>query len=99
MDYKQAAIDILQNVGGKENVVSLMHCATRLRFQLKDDSKINTRALEDMDVVKGTFNANNQFQIIIGSGTVNIVCDEINALLGNITAQPKEEKKEKGHWL
>lgn len=101
MDYTKDASEILAAVGGKDNVNSLMHCATRLRFSLKDDTKVDQAKLDAMDVVKGTFNANHQYQIIIGSGTVNIVCDEIQKLLGNSVTENEEEKpkKEKGHYL
>lgn len=99
MEYTKQSKEILKCVGGKDNVVSLMHCATRLRFQLKDDTKVDTKALEELDVVKGTFNANNQYQIIIGSGTVNIVCDEIQKLLGNLAPVKEDKKEKKGNLL
>ena len=69
MDYKAVAKAIIENVGGKENIVSLMHCATRLRFVLNDKDALKQEALENMDIVKGTFYTNGQYQIIIGADT------------------------------
>lgn len=77
MDYNQIAKDIIKDVGGKENIISAMHCATRLRLRLRDYDKVNESALTDVDQVKGVFLANDQYQIILGSGTVNLVCDEV----------------------
>lgn len=82
MDTKRIAKDIIANVGGKENINSVMHCATRLRFVLKDKELVKQDALESMDIVKGTFYTNGQYQIIIGAGTVNLVCDEVQKSLG-----------------
>ena len=77
MDYNQIAKDIIKDVGGKENIISAMHCATRLRLRLRDYNKVNEEALTDVDQVKGVFLANDQYQIILGSGTVNLVTDEV----------------------
>ena len=54
-NYNQISKEILENVGGKENIVSAAHCATRLRLVLKDDKKINIKAIEEMPAVKGKF--------------------------------------------
>lgn len=100
MDYKETAKKIIDLVGGSDNITSLAHCATRLRFVLKNEALIDEKGLEDVDVVKGTFSTNGQYQVIIGAGTVNIVCDEMNAMLG--LDERKEEVKqveEKGHLL
>ena len=70
-NYKQISEEILEHIGGKDNVVSAAHCATRLRLVLKEDSTINISAIEAMPIVKGNFNNSGQFQIILGSGTVN----------------------------
>lgn len=67
MDYNQLAKEILQAVGGKNNVNEVYHCITRLRFQLKDQSKVNEKQLKDLDKVMGTNVAGNQFQVIIGN--------------------------------
>ena len=76
-NYNQISKEILENVGGKENIVSAAHCATRLRLVLKDDKKINIKAIEEMPAVKGNFNTSGQFQIILGSGVVNEVYKEL----------------------
>ena len=70
-NYKEISKEILGYIGGKENVVSAAHCATRLRLVLKDDKKININEIEKMPAVKGNFNNSGQFQIILGSGVVN----------------------------
>lgn len=98
MNYKKIASQILEQVGGKENVVSVEHCATRLRFKLKNWDLRNEEKISDIEAVKGTFMTQSQFQIILGSGVVNIVCGEISKMLGNVTVEAVEEK-EKGHWL
>ena len=71
------AEEILLHIGGKENIRSVEHCATRLRLILKDKEKINKKAIEDIDGVKGQFFAAAQYQIILGTGFVNKVYDVI----------------------
>lgn len=96
MDYNKIAKDIIKNVGGANNITGAMHCATRLRLNLVDESKINEDALTDIDVVKGTFLAKGQYQIILGPGLVNLVCDEVTTILGiktDTVQEPKEEKE------
>ncbi|WP_270236634.1 PTS transporter subunit EIIC [Streptococcus anginosus] len=75
-DYAQLGKKILQLVGGEDNVTSLVHCATRLRFNLKDESKAQTEALKETDGVLGVVLNGGQYQIIIG-GDVNFVFDAI----------------------
>lgn len=77
MDYSKIAKSIIQNVGGQENILSAVHCATRLRLRLKDYNKVNEDKVTDIDQVKGVFLANDQYQIILGSGTVNLITDEV----------------------
>ena len=60
-------------MGGKDNIASAAHCATRLRLVLKDEAKANVEEIVKVDLVKGQFANGGQFQIIIGSGTVNEV--------------------------
>lgn len=67
MDYEKLGKAILAEVGGRENVVGLTHCATRLRFTLVDDSKVNQTNLEKLDGVLGLVNKGGQFQVVIGS--------------------------------
>ena len=76
MDYRKTAQEILDHVGGSKNIVSAAHCATRLRLVIADNSKADKGALENVDGVKGVFEASGQLQIILGTGTVNKVFDE-----------------------
>lgn len=91
-NYKEISKEILENIGGKENIVSAAHCATRLRLVVKDDKKINIDAIEAMPVVKGNFSNAGQFQIILGSGTVNEVYKEF-AKMADIAEVSKSELK------
>ncbi|MDE7034958.1 MAG: PTS glucose/sucrose transporter subunit IIB, partial [Eubacteriales bacterium] len=75
MNYNQTAAEILAHIGGKENLVSAAHCATRLRLVIADNAKCSKTALEEVDGVKGVFEASGQLQLIIGTGTVNKVYD------------------------
>ncbi|WP_414054656.1 PTS system trehalose-specific EIIBC component [Macrococcus equi] len=68
---RQEVKDIISAIGGKENVSAATHCVTRLRLALKDESKVDKVALDKINLVKGSFAANNQFQIVIGPGTVD----------------------------
>lgn len=65
--------DIVRAIGGKENIDTATHCVTRLRLVLKDDNKVDKDALDDNTLVKGQFKADNQYQIVIGPGTVDEV--------------------------
>ena len=93
MDYGKTAKEILDKVGGSKNIVSAAHCATRLRLVIADNSKADKGALENIEGVKGVFEASGQLQIILGTGTVNKVFDQFIAIAG-ITASTKEEAKE-----
>lgn len=77
MNYKQIGESIREYVGGEKNIESVTHCATRLRFILKDEKKVQQKKLEKLDEVKGAFSSSGQFQIIIGQGAVNKVYKEI----------------------
>ena len=68
---RQDIRDIIKAIGGKENVHAATHCVTRLRLVLDDDNKVDKTALDKISLVKGSFAANNQFQIVIGPGTVD----------------------------
>lgn len=92
MDYKKSATEIIDLIGGKENVISAAHCATRLRMVIADNSKVKKSALEEVDGVKGVFEASGQLQIIFGTGVVNKVYDEFITIAG-ITAATKEDVK------
>lgn len=93
MDYRKTAEEILGHVGGSKNIVSAAHCATRLRLVIADNSRADKTALENVDGVKGVFEASGQLQIILGTGTVNKVFDEFIAVSG-VTASSKAEAKE-----
>ncbi len=93
MDYRNVAKQIYDNIGGKSNIVSAAHCATRLRLVIGDNSKCSKEKLENIDGVKGVFEASGQLQIILGTGTVNKVYDEFIDIAG-ITAASKEEVKQ-----
>ncbi|WP_368657751.1 beta-glucoside-specific PTS transporter subunit IIABC [Metabacillus halosaccharovorans] len=67
MKYEKLAKDIMLNVGGKENVSSVVHCITRLRFKLKDESKANTEVLKNMDDVVTVMKSGGQYQVVIGN--------------------------------
>ena len=93
LDYRKCAEELVPLLGGKENLISAAHCATRLRLVVADNSKINQKAIENVDGVKGTFQSNGQFQIIIGTGTVNKVYDEFLAVTGLTAAASKDDVK------
>lgn len=102
MDYRKAASEVLQNIGGKENVVSAAHCATRLRLVIADNGKVNKKELENAAGVQGVFEAQGQLQIIFGTGTVNKVYDEFIALSGAAAVSKDEAKAQgaaKGNWF
>lgn len=92
MDYRKCASEILNELGGKDNLISAAHCATRLRLVIADNSKVKKGNLENIDGVKGVFEAAGQLQIIIGTGTVNKVYDEFIALAG-VEAASKDDVK------
>lgn len=102
MDYRKTAQDILDHVGGSKNIASAEHCATRLRLVIADNKKVSKEALENVDGVKGVFEASGQLQIILGTGTVNKVFAEFIDIAG-ITASSKAEAKEaaaeKQNWF
>ena len=77
MKEQVVAREILEHIGGKDNIKSMEHCATRLRLILKDKEKIDEKAIEAIDGVKGQFFAAAQYQIILGTGFVNKVYDAI----------------------
>ena len=72
--YENIATELVRLVGGRDNILGVAHCATRLRLVLEDNDKADTKAIEDVDLVKGVFVAGDQLQIIFGAGLVNDVC-------------------------
>lgn len=92
MKYEQLAKDIIANVGGKENVSSVVHCVTRLRFKLRDESKANTEVLKNMDDVVTVMKSGGQYQVVIG----NHVPDVYKAVttVGGFQGQTPVEEEE-----
>lgn len=66
-NYNKLAQDIVENVGGKDNIGSLTHCVTRLRFKLKDEKKANDDVLKKMDGVVTVMKSAGQYQVVIGN--------------------------------
>ena len=89
--FEQEAKDLLQAIGGKENVTAVTHCATRMRFVLGDEKKANVKAIEAIPAVKGTFTNAGQFQVIIGND-VPIFYNDFSAVSG-IEGVSKEAAK------
>ena len=92
LDYRRCAQEIVDHIGGRENIAQAAHCATRLRLVIKDNDKVQKDYLEEVDGVKGLFESNGQLQIIIGTGTVNKVYDEFLSITG-MTEATKDDVK------
>ncbi|HER6017679.1 sucrose-specific PTS transporter subunit IIBC [Streptococcus pyogenes] len=95
MDNRQIATEVIEALGGRENVRSVAHCATRLRVMVHDEGKIDKEKAEAIDKVKGAFFNSGQYQMIFGTGTVNNIYDEVVAL-GLPTSSTSEQKAEAG---
>ncbi|WP_174615707.1 PTS system trehalose-specific EIIBC component [Virgibacillus ihumii] len=100
--YSKEASEIVEALGGEENINVATHCITRLRFALNDEDNVNQESLENMDLVKGSFSANGQFQVVIGQGTV----DKVYAAMLNETNMGEASKDDvkaavgkKQNWL
>ena len=101
VDNKQIAKEVIDALGGRENVNSVAHCATRLRVMVKDENKINKEKAENIEKVQGAFFNSGQYQMIFGTGTVNKIYDEVVAQ-GLPTASKDEQKAEaakQGNWF
>ena len=72
--YENISSELVRLSGGRNNILGIAHCATRLRLVLEDNDKADIKAIEDVDLVKGVFVAGDQLQIIFGAGLVNDVC-------------------------
>ena len=92
MEFSKEAKQIVEAVGGEENIAAVTHCVTRLRFALNDESKVDSEALSDLKIVKGTFSANGQYQVVIGQGTVDKVYAAMNKESG-ISEATKDDVK------
>ena len=93
--YTNLAKDIVTNVGGKENIISLKHCITRLRFKLKDESIANDDILNNMDCVVTVMKAGGQYQVVIGNH-ITQVFDEVNQVLGITETTDSNSSEETG---
>ncbi|NQN57803.1 PTS transporter subunit EIIC [Streptococcus suis] len=93
MNNTEIAKKVIDALGGRENVRSVAHCATRLRVMVVDEGKIDKDTVEDLEKVQGAFFNSGQYQIIFGTGTVNKIYDEVVAL-GLPTATTGEQKAE-----
>ncbi|AHK48364.1 MULTISPECIES: PTS system trehalose-specific EIIBC component [Bacillus] len=92
-EFNRAARQIAEAVGGIENIEAATHCVTRLRFALIDETKVNQKMLDAIDIVKGSFAVNGQFQVVIGQGTVNKVYAELVKETGMGEASKDDVKK------
>ena len=108
--YEQLATEIIQNVGGEGNVISLEHCVTRLRFKLKDEQKADTEALKELDGVVTVIKSAGQYQVVIGnavgdvydtvlevsdiSGAVGLAADDDGKKMNILEEQPRLPKNE-----
>lgn len=101
MNNTEIAKRVIEAIGGKENVSSVAHCATRLRIMVKDKEKIDTNRVEDIEKVQGAFFNAGQFQIIFGTGTVNRIYDEVVSLglPTSSTSEMKAEAAKQGNWF
>lgn len=93
MDYGKTAASIISCIGGKENIISAAHCATRLRLVIGDNGKCRKQEIEAIDGVKGVFEASGQLQVILGTGVVNKVYEEF-VKLAEIQEASREEVKQ-----
>lgn len=93
VDYRSLAGDILKQVGGEANVASLAHCATRLRFKLKDPGKANKAATESLPGVITVMEAGGQFQVVIGNNVPLVYTEigKISKLVGDDAATEAEK--------
>ena len=101
MNNQEIAKKVIDALGGRENVNSVAHCATRLRVMVKDEEKINKEVIENLEKVQGAFFNSGQYQIIFGTGTVNKMYDEVVAL-GLPTSSKDDMKAEaakQGNWF
>ena len=92
LENREIAKEVIQAIGGEENIASVSHCATRLRVMVNDEKLIDKDRVENIDKVKGAFFNSGQYQIIFGTGTVNKIYDEVSKL-GVAEATRSEQKQ------
>lgn len=102
MDYKQTASEIVEKIGGKENIKSLTHCVTRLRFRLKDESKADEAAIKKIKGVLNVVKSGGQFQVVIGNEVTGVfeAVQELTGIEGQaIDVVEKDDLKVKGKFM
>lgn len=95
MKYKELVENIVTNIGGKENIISVAHCVTRLRFKLKDEEKTNTEVLKKMDGVVTVVRSGGQYQVVIGNHVpevFKVLCSTINYQTGDNNTEEESSK-------
>ncbi|GAK40381.1 PTS system, sucrose-specific IIBC subunit [Paenibacillus sp. TCA20] len=100
-DNREIAKQVVEAIGGRENIASFAHCATRLRIMVHDQQKIDQNKVENIDKVKGAFFNSGQYQIIFGTGTVNQIFEAVEALGLESTSKEdlKSEAKKSGNMF
>lgn len=100
-DYQSEARELLKLVGGKENIVSVAHCVTRMRFVLTEPHKADIEGIEKLPTAKGTFTQAGQFQVIIGNDVTNYYNDfiKVSGLEGASKESVKQAAKSNQNWL
>ncbi|WP_099466601.1 beta-glucoside-specific PTS transporter subunit IIABC [Konateibacter massiliensis] len=93
--YEQLAKDVVKNLGGKDNIISVKHCYTRLRFQLRDETKANDDILKQMDGVVTVMKSGGQYQVVIGSHVAEVYPDvcKLAGISDTAAEEPQQEKK------
>lgn len=102
MDYKKTATEIVQNIGGRENISSLTHCITRVRFKLKDNSKASAEAVKKIDGVINVIEQGGQFQVVIGNEVEDVfnAVQDVTGIVGSaIDVVEKDDLKIKGKFM
>jgi len=94
MNYSQLSRQIVDNVGGESNVISLVHCATRLRFKLKDMSNVNKEAIKELEGVISVVENGGQFQVVIGNTVGNVYAEIIKIIEINENSNQSSNEKE-----
>ncbi|WP_040285073.1 sucrose-specific PTS transporter subunit IIBC [Sporosarcina koreensis] len=98
-ENRKIAQEVIEAVGGRDNIQSVAHCATRLRFIVHDRTKIDEEQIESIDKVKGAFFNSGQYQIVFGTGTVNRIFEEVESLgaTGVTKSDMKQQTKDRGN--
>lgn len=97
-DFRKAAQEIIDQIGGLDNIESVQHCMTRLRFVVKKNSEVNENNIKELDMVKGYINSGGQHQVIYGTGIVNKVYKEIDGIFKEL-GKSNEVRTEGGTFL